>query len=91
MKNITEADRLFYAARSDYFTKYGDQAKQVLEALLDKYADEGIANMESMEVLRVNPFDGFGSAYEIVNGIVGGRSKYQEALKELKQALYQRA
>jgi len=41
--------------------------KKVLEALLDKYADEGISNIENMEVLRVNPFDTFGSPYEIIN------------------------
>ena len=88
---LTRKERANNVKKRNYFTKYGDQAKQVLEALLDKYADEGIANIESMEVLRVNPFDGFGSAYEIVNGIFGGKSKYQEALKELEQELYQRA
>lgn len=88
---LTRKERANNVKKRNYFTKYGDQAKQVLEALLDKYADEGIANIESMEVLRVNPFDGFGSAYEIVNGIFGGKSKYQEALKELEKELYQRA
>ncbi|TFF39198.1 EcoAI/FtnUII family type I restriction enzme subunit R [Mucilaginibacter psychrotolerans] len=88
---LTRKERANNVKKRNYFTKYGDQAKQVLEALLDKYADEGIANIESMEVLRVNPFDGFGSAFEIVNGIFGGKSKYQEALKELEQELYQRA
>lgn len=88
---LTRKERANSVKKRNYFTKYGDQAKQVLEALLDKYADEGIANIESMEVLRVNPFDGFGSAYEIVNGIFGGKNKYQEAIKELEQELYQRA
>jgi type I restriction enzyme, R subunit len=88
---LTRKERVNNVKKRNYFTKYGEQTKQVLEALLDKYADEGIANIESMEVLRVNPFDGFGSAYEIVNGIFGGKSKYQEALRELEQELYQRA
>lgn len=88
---LTRKERANSVKKRNYFTKYGDQAKQVLEALLDKYADEGIANIESMEVLRVNPFDGFGSAYEIVNGIFGGKIKYQEAVRELEQELYQRA
>jgi len=74
--------------KRNYFTKYGDQTRQVLEALLDKYADEGIADMESMEVLRVNPFDEFGSAYEIVHDIFGGKKKYQEAVRELEDELY---
>jgi type I restriction enzyme R subunit len=88
---LTRKERANGLKKRNYFNKYGDQAKQVLEALLDKYADEGIANIESMEVLRVNPFDEFGSAYEIVNGIFGGKSKYQEALRELEQELYQSA
>ncbi|MEO6977740.1 MAG: DEAD/DEAH box helicase family protein, partial [Mucilaginibacter sp.] len=88
---LTRKDRANNVKKRNYFTKYGEQAKQVLEALLDKYADEGIADIESMEVLRVTPFDEFGSAYEIVNTIFGGKGKYQDALRELEQELYQRA
>ncbi len=88
---LTRKERANNVKKRNYFTKYGEQAKQVLEALLDKYADEGIANMESMDVLRVNPFDEFGSAYEIVNGIFGGKSQYRDALKELEKELYQTA
>jgi len=61
--------------------------KKVLEALLDKYADEGISNIENMEVLRVNPFDTFGSPYEIINEF-GRKEKYLQAVKELKLELY---
>ena len=78
---LTRKERANNVKKRNYFTKYGDRAKKVLEALLDKYADEGITNMESMEVLRVNPFDEFGSAYEIVNGIFGGKSNYQAVFK----------
>ncbi len=88
---LTRKERANNVKKRNYFTKYGDQAKKVLEALLDKYADEGITNMESMEVLRVNPFDEFGSAYEIVNGIFGGKGNYQEAVKDLEKELYQTA
>jgi len=88
---LTRKERANNVKKRNYFTKYGEQAKQVLEALLDKYADEGIANMESMDVLRVNPFDEFGSAYEIVNGIFGGKNQYREALKDLEKELYQTA
>jgi type I restriction enzyme R subunit len=88
---LTRKERANNVKKRNYFTKYGEQAKQVLEALLDKYADEGIANMESMDVLRVKPFDEFGSAYEIVNGIFGGKNQYREALKELEKELYQTA
>lgn len=85
---LTRKERANNVKKRNYFAKYGDRARNVLEALLDKYADEGITNIESMEVLKVNPFDGFGSAYEIVNGIFGGRSKYQEAIHELETELY---
>lgn len=52
---LTRKERANNVKKRNYFTKYGEQAKQVLEALLDKYADEGITNIESIEVLRVNP------------------------------------
>ncbi len=86
--SLTRKERANNVKKRNYFAKYGDQARDVLEALLDKYADEGITNIESMEVLRVNPFDEFGSAYEIVNGIFGGRVNYQEAIHELESELY---
>ena len=88
---LTRKERANNVKKRNYFTKYSDKAKQVLEALLDKYADEGISNIESMEVLRVKPIDEFGSAYEIVEGIFGGRIKYQEAVKELENELYKTA
>ena len=85
---LTRKERANNVKKRNYFAKYGDQAKKVLEALTDKYADEGITNIESIEVLRVNPIDEFGSPYEIVNGIFGGKGQYQEAIKELEQELY---
>ena len=52
------------------------------------YADEGIANIESLDVLNVIPFTEFGSRLEIVKGIFGGKEKYLEAVKELENELY---
>ena len=57
---LTRKERANNVKKRNYFTKYGEQSKKVLEALLDKYADEGITNIESIEVLRVNPFDELG-------------------------------
>lgn len=88
---LTRKERANNVKKRDYFTKYGEQAKKVMEALLDKYATEGITNIESMEVLRVNPLDEFGSAYEIVNGIFGGKQQYRAAINELEQELYKGA
>lgn len=57
-----------------------------MEALLDKYADEGIENIESMKVLQVKPLSDFGSTIEIVNGIFGSRDKCMAAVKELEKS-----
>lgn len=88
---LSRKDRADNVKKRNYFTKYGDQARKVLETLLDKYADEGVENIENIDVLRVKPFDDFGSAYEIVNGIFGSKTKYLEAIKELENELYKQA
>lgn len=85
---VTRKERANNVKKRNYFTKYGEQARKVLEALLDKYSDEGIANIESMEVLQVKPLSDFGSTIEIVNGIFGSREKYLQAIKELEIELY---
>ncbi|PIQ48699.1 MAG: restriction endonuclease [Cytophagales bacterium CG12_big_fil_rev_8_21_14_0_65_40_12] len=85
---LTRKERANNVKKRDYFTKYGEQARKVLETLLDKYADEGVTNIESMDILKVKPLTDYGSALEIVNGIFGGKKKYVEAIKELEQELY---
>lgn len=85
---LTRKERANNVKKRDYFTKYGEQARKVLETLLDKYADEGVTNIESMDILKVQPLTEYGSAIEIVNGIFGGKKKYMEAVKELEQELY---
>jgi type I restriction enzyme R subunit len=87
---LTRKERANNVKKRNYFTKYGEQAKKVLEALLDKYADEGIANIESIEVLRVNPFDSFGSPTEIIREF-GSKEAYLQAVKELEIELYKTA
>jgi type I restriction enzyme R subunit len=87
---LTRKERANNVKKRNYFTKYGEQAKQVLEALLDKYADEGITNIESIEVLRVNPFDAFGSPVEIISNF-GSKEQYLQAVKELEFELYKTA
>jgi type I restriction enzyme R subunit len=88
---LTRLERANNVKKRNYFAKYGEQAREVLEALLDKYADEGISNIESLEVLTVKPFTDFGSRLEIVKGVFGGRDKYFEAVKELETELYRSA
>ena len=90
MPPLTRKERANNVKKRNYFTKYGEQARKVLEALLDKYADEGITNIESIEVLRVNPFDEFGSPIEIINEF-GNKENYLQAVKELETELYRTA
>ncbi len=87
---LTRKERANNVKKRNYFTKYGDKTKKVLEALLDKYADEGISNLESIEVLKVNPFDKIGSVVEIIE-CFGGKQKYLHAIKELEQEIYRAA
>ena len=84
---LTRAERAKNVKKRDYFTKYGNQARKVLEALLDKYANEGIENIEDMNILKVNPLNQFGSPMEIIK-LFGSKVKYQQALIELENEIY---
>ena len=84
---LTRKERAGNVKKRDFFTRYGEQARQVLETLLDKYADEGIADIESLEVLKVKPFTDFGSPMEIVNSF-GSKKNYVQGVRELEFELY---
>ncbi len=62
--------------------------EQLLEALLEKYADQGSAAIDDIGDLNVSPFTEFGTPVEIVQDIFGGKDKYLSALKGLQQLLY---
>lgn len=87
---LTRKERANNVKKRNYFTRYGEQARKVLEALLDKYADEGIEDIESMEVLKVKPLTDYGSPVEIVREF-GNKEGYLEAVKELEKELYKSA
>ncbi|MDB9495438.1 DEAD/DEAH box helicase family protein [Spirulina major CS-329] len=87
---LTRAERANQVRKRDVFTQYGDRARKVLEALLDKYADEGIENIEDIKVLKVNPFDQFGTPTEIIK-LFGGKPQYLQAVSQLERALYEAA
>lgn len=91
MPPLTRRERADNVKKRNYFTKYGDQARAVLEALLDKYADEGISAIEDTKVLRLKPFDGIGTPIEIIKGAFGGKHAYDAALSELEQHIYGQA
>ena len=84
---LTRRERVAMVRKRDVFTKYGEQARAVLDALLEKYADEGVAAVEEPGVLRVRPFSDLGTPVELIQGF-GGKDAYQAALRELEQALY---
>jgi type I restriction enzyme R subunit len=79
---LTRTERVNNVKKRNYFTKYSEQTRKVLETLLDKYADEGIENIEDMKILQVKPLDVFGSPMEIVD-LFGGKMGYLKALSEL--------
>lgn len=85
---LTRAERANRVIKRNYFTKYGEQAKAVLTALLDKYADEGISTLESAKVLRLDPFASMGTPVEIINNIFGGKEKFDTAIQELEEELF---
>lgn len=87
-KPLTRKERAEKVKKRNYFAKYGDQARQVLEALLEKYSEQGVLNMENLDILKNDPFKGIGTPVKIVNKIFGGKEKYLEAIAELEKQLY---
>ncbi|MFH1210274.1 MAG: DEAD/DEAH box helicase family protein [archaeon] len=86
-KPLTRKERAKKVQKDSYFNKYGEKARRIIDALLEKYADEGIENLENPEVLKVNPFDKFGRPLEIMK-FFGGRPQYLKAVQEIKERLY---
>ena len=84
---LTRRERAENVKKRDVFTRYGAQARAVLDALLDKYADEGLAPVEDLGILRVQPLSDLGTPMELVRHF-GGRNEYIAAVQELAEALY---
>jgi type I restriction enzyme R subunit len=91
MPALTRRERADQVKKRNYFTKYGEKARLVLNALLEKYASEGIENIEDMRVLTLDPIKQIGTPDEIVNKVFGGKQKYLAALKELETEIYRMA
>lgn len=87
MPPLTRKERAEQVKKRNYFTQYGEQARLVLEALLDKYADEGVAQIEETQILTIAPFTNFGTPIEIIRAF-GGFEQYQKAVNDLEKALY---
>jgi type I restriction enzyme, R subunit len=87
-KPLTRRERAENVKKRDVFTKYGPQARAVLDALLEKYRDEGVLNLDDANVLKVTPFTTMGSVVQLIN-VFGGKEGFEKAVHEMQDALYQ--
>ena len=86
-KPLTRRERANNVKKRDFFSKYSGAAREVLEALLDKYMDTGIYEIEKTEILKLDPFLKLGKPAKIA-GYFGGKQGYLNAVQELEQAIY---
>ena len=84
---LSRKERAEKVKKRNYFGKYSEKARKVLNALIDKFADEGIEEIENREILYFQPFDEIGTPVEIIKEF-GGKTKYEEAIKELEKELF---
>ena len=89
-KPLTRRERAENVKKRDVFSKYGDQARAVLDALLAKYADEGVLNLDDTNVLRIHPLIELGTPVQLINAF-GGRKGFVAAVHDLQSALYREA
>jgi len=84
---LTRRERAENVRKRDVFTKYGPQARAVLDALLDKYQDEGVINLDDPRVLQISPFDRMGTPVQLIKEF-GDRKGFEKAVHEMQSALY---
>lgn len=87
-KPLTRRERAENVQKRDVFAKYGEQARAVLRALLDKYADEGMLNLDDTSVLRIPPLNTLGTPVQLINAF-GGKAGFEDAVHALQNELYQ--
>ena len=86
-KPLTRRERANNVKKRDFLSKYSGVARQVLEALLDKYMNTGIYEIEKTEILKLDDFKKFGKPVKIAS-YFGGKEGYLNAIKELEEAIY---
>ncbi len=89
-KPLTRKERAEQVKKRDYFTKYGELARKVISALLDKYSDDGVLDLENPEIIRLDPLSKLGSPVEIIRAF-GGKPAYDAAIHDLTDELYKAA
>ena len=86
-KPLTRRERADNVKKRDYFARYGDLARKVVDALLEKYSDDGFADLENPAIITLDPIKRLGTAPEIIRAF-GGKEGYAAAVRELTDALY---
>ncbi|MCT8160003.1 EcoAI/FtnUII family type I restriction enzme subunit R [Pseudoruegeria sp. SHC-113] len=87
-KPLSRKERADNVKKRDVFTKYGPQARAVLEALLDKYSQDGVISIDDPKILKINPFAGMGTEVELIRAF-GKKPDYIRAVHEMQAALYE--
>lgn len=87
MPPLSRKERAEKVKKRNYFGKYSEKARAILNALIDKFADEGIMEIENRSILSFQPFDKFGTPVEIIKEF-GGKDRYEEAIRELEKELF---
>jgi type I restriction enzyme, R subunit len=85
---LTRRERVDRVRKRNVFAKYGENARAVLDSLLEKFADGGLNSLESMDILKVDPLTQYGTPIEIIQ-IFGGKQFYLAAIQELETQIYQ--
>jgi type I restriction enzyme R subunit len=86
-KPLTRQERANKVKKRDYFGKYSEVAREVIDALLEKYMNEGITELENIEILKLDPFKKIGSPVKIMKAF-GGKKGYINTVRELSRQLY---
>lgn len=87
-KPLTRRERAENVKKRDVFAKFGSQAKSVLEALLEKYADDGVLNLDDTNVLKIAPFNEMGSVIQLIKAF-GDKDGFEQAVHDLQSAIYE--
>lgn len=87
---LTRRERAENVRKRDVFSKYGPQARAVLDALLEKYQDDGVVDLADVRILQVPPIDRIGTPVELIRQF-GSRAGFEQAVHELQDALYEAA
>lgn len=86
-KPLTRRERVENVKKRNCFAKYGEEARRIIDALLDKYAETGVVNIEDTKILEINPFSQYGRKAKIMK-LFNGLKGYNEAINEIEEQLY---